>query len=252
MPQSRKRTIARWTFFLAALGLIVLIIIGCGRAINRSAERRIRDALPDLLGPARQYNVHIDNAPERTLQGRLATVTVDGDDVQLSNGLLLDHLQVVLKDVDVDTGRRQIRKIGEARFTLTLKEASLDEYLAGEAPEGENLRNIRVTFGANSETTVKGERVTLGIGVPFRLSGPLRVAGPQRIELDPNRLTVVGIPLSGTPLQFIKNRIESAVDLTKMPIPLELTGLKTQPGSVTLTGTADIATILKRTQDGHK
>src|SRR5579884_1458581 len=93
----------------AILLLLVLLLglTGCTRAINRSAERRIRDSLPDLIGPARSYSVHVSGSAERTMQGRLATVTVDGDDVDLPNGLLLDQLHLDLKDVEVDTGHRQ-------------------------------------------------------------------------------------------------------------------------------------------------
>src|SRR5258708_3885228 len=84
--------------------IILLLLNGCGRAVNRSAERRIRDILPDLLGPARQYRAHVESSPDRTVQGRLASVTVDGDDVELPNGLLLDRLHLDLKGVEVDTG----------------------------------------------------------------------------------------------------------------------------------------------------
>ena len=90
-----------------------LLLVGCGRTINRTAERKIRDALPDVLGPAKRYRAHVENPPERTLQGRLATITIDGDDVEVANGLLLDQLHLELKGVEIDTGRRQVRRIQE-------------------------------------------------------------------------------------------------------------------------------------------
>lgn len=228
--------------------LILISFAGCGRAVNRTAERRIREALPDLLGTARQYKVHVEGSAERTIGGRLSRVTVDGDDVELSNGLLLDHLHLDLQGVDYDTRRRQVRAIKEAHFQATLSSNTLDVYLAGESPPNETLRHPRVTFGAGNEVTIAAERITLGIGVPFRLTGPLRIAGPRRLEIDPTRLVVVGIPFTGAILRFLVQRFEGAGDLSPLPFPVQLTGVQTAPGTMTLSGTADVAAILKRAQ----
>jgi hypothetical protein len=230
----------------------LLLLAGCGRSINRAAERRIRDALPDVLGPAKQYRVHVENAPERTIEGRLANVTIDGDDVQLSNGLLLDQIHLELTGVEVDMGRRQVRKIEGTRFAATLSEASLDEFIAGESPEGETIRRARITLRGGNMVTISAERVVLGVGVPFQLSGPLRLAGPQRIEIDPTRLTVIGIPIAGVILNFLKGRFESAIDLTTLPLPIQVTGVQTTAGKLTISGSADVNVILQRAREKQK
>jgi hypothetical protein len=227
----------------------LLLLAGCGRSINRAAERRIRDALPDVLGPAKQYRAHVENAPERTVQGRLANVTIDGEDVQLSNGLLLDQIHLELTGVEVDMGHRQVRNVAGTRFTATLSEASLDEFLAGESPEGETIRRTRITLRGGNQVTISAERVVLGVDVPFQLSGPLRLAGPQRVELDPTRLTVIGIPIAGVILNFLKGRFESAIDLSLLPFPIQVTGVQTAPGRLTISGTADVNIILKRARE---
>ncbi len=226
----------------------LLLFCGCGRAINRSAERRIREALPNLLGSARQYQVHVDGAADRTLRGHLASVTIDGDDVQLANGLLLDQLHLELKGVDVDLNRGQLRHIQEARFTATVGEVGLDEFMAGEAPPGETYRNVRFTL-RNGLVTIRGERIVLGVGVPFALTGPLRLVGPTRIEIDPKHLTLVGIGISGLPLRFLKNRFESAIDLSSLPFPVQLTSVQAEMGRLTLSGTADTNALLLRAQE---
>ena len=234
---------------LVVLGCFLLLLcMGCGRTINRAAERRIRDALPDILGPARQYKAHVANAPERTVQGRLASVEIDGDGVQLSNGLILDHLHLDLKGVEVDTGQKRVKQIREALFTATIRQADLDEYLAGESPIGETLKEVRLTLMANNQVTLTGKRLVLGLGVPFRMTGPLRVVTPQKIELDSTRLVVIGIPISGGPLHFLKQRFESAMDLSTLPIPIQVTQVQTEKGKLILSGTADVVAILQRTK----
>jgi hypothetical protein len=230
---------------------LVLFGWGCSRVINRTAERRIREALPDAIGPARMYSVHIENAPLQTIEGKLANVTIDGDDVQFPSGLLLDNLHIDLKNVNVDTGRGRVRHIGDARFTIVVTEKSLDEFIAGEAPVGESIRKTRLSLGDNNMVTITGERVTLlNIGVPFRLTGPIRAATPTRIEIDPRRLDVVGIPFSGPVLNFFKRRIESSLDLRQFPVPVQMSSVTTQRGKIVLSGSIDAEALLSRAQAG--
>src|SRR6266536_561516 len=90
----------------AILLLVPLLLFpGCTRPINRSAERKIREALPSYIGPARVWRAHVDNSAERTLQGRLSTVTIDGEGVLLKETVPIESLHVEMHEVDVDTGR---------------------------------------------------------------------------------------------------------------------------------------------------
>jgi hypothetical protein len=231
----------------ALLLLGVAALCGCTRTVNRTAERKIRDVLPDLLGPARQYRAHVDSEAGGTMAGRLAAVTIDGDDVQLPNGLLLDRLRLELKGVNVDTKAQRVRSVQEARFTATVGENSLNEFLAGEAPEGETIQKLHLTLN-NGRVTLAAERLVLGIGVPFRFTGPLHLLPPHRIELDPTRFVVVGLPITGQPLQFLKKRFESSLDLSTLPFPVEITGVTTTRGQLTLSGTADVTALLRSVQ----
>ncbi|MCW3098650.1 MAG: hypothetical protein JWL77_4268 [Chthonomonadaceae bacterium] len=231
-----------------ALLLGAVALGGCTRTVNRTAERKIRDVLPDVLGPARQYRAHVDSAPENTVHGRLAAVTIDGDDVQIPNGLLLDQIHLELKGIDLDTKAQRVRSVREARFTATVGENSLNEFLAGEAPDGETIQKLNLTLNAG-RVTLAAERVVLGVGVPFSFTGPLRLLPPRRIELDPTRFVVVGIPITGKPLQFLKERFENSLDLSALPFPVQITSVTTTKGLLTLSGTADVAALLRQAQE---
>jgi len=237
---------------LAPIALLVGIVAlcGCTRAVNRTAERKIRDVLPDVLGPARQYRAHIEGSAERTVAGKLAAVTIDGDDVQLPNGLLVDQIHLELKGIDLDTKAQRVRSVREARFTATVGENSLNEFLAGEAPEGETIQKLRLTLNPG-RVTLSAERVVLGLGVPFSFTGPLRLLPPRRLELDPNRFVVVGIPITGKPLQFLKERFENSLDLSVLPFPVVITSVTTTQGKVTLSGTAEVAALLRQAQESR-
>ncbi|HEV2472774.1 MAG TPA: LmeA family phospholipid-binding protein [Chthonomonadales bacterium] len=237
---------------LIPLVAAVVCLTGCGRAINRTAERRVRDALPNLIGDARDYRVHISNSAIRTIEGRLSDVSIDGDDVQLRNGLLLDNLHLDLRGVNVDTVRRRVRDVRSATFSATIGQAALEEFLAGESPQNETISDARVALGPGNRVTLAAKHSVLGIGVPFSVSGPLRLAGPQKVELDASRMSVVGIPIGGIALRFLKSRFNSALDLSALPFPLQLTGIQVSQRSLKATGSADVTAILQRSQQQHK
>ncbi len=230
---------------LFGIFLFGILLSGCTRPINRTAESGIRKALPDVLGPAKSYDVHVDSAWERTLQGKLARVTIEGEDVRFQNGLVLDHLSLILKGVEVDTDSHKLRKIRETDFTLTIGEKNLNEFLVDEVIDGETLRKIRLQLLDNT-ILVKGERVVLGLGVPFEISGSLLIKGPSILELDTAQLRVVGIPFRGRVLQFLRKRIENAVDLSQLSFPMMVNEVRIEAGRLTLTGKANPMPLIER------
>ena len=243
--------------FRIALSLCVglTLLSGCGRAVNRAAERRVRDALPQVLGAARAYRVHIDNDPDRTIRGHLARVLIDGEQVKLTNGLYFDALHLELRGVDVDTHSGRVRAIKTTTFTATASAATVNEYLVGENFTGEKLRKVRVSF-APPGVTLSAEREVVNVTppivgnvhlfAPFHLTGPARIAGPRRLELDAAHLDLVGISISGAPLKFLMRRFESGFDLNALPFPVTLTQVQTGQNSITLSGTADVSGLLQR------
>lgn len=233
--------------------LEILFVLGClfalsacSRPINRAAERRIREALPDLLGPARRYQVHVSGAPLDTTAGKLAAVIIDADDVQLPNGMLLDHLNLDLRKVDYDLDHRHLRRVASAAFRIDVGQATLDEYLAGEMPRGETVRHVRVSLRSLDQVAISGERIALGVGVPFQLTGPLRIAGPTRIAFDPKGLALVGVPIPGLIVDFFKDYLVRAVDLSHLPFRVRLSAIHVDAGRLSLLGAADTDALIYR------
>ncbi len=246
------REVPRW-IGLGALLMGLLLVNGCARPVNRAAERRIREALPSLLGPAKAYRVHVESSPLNTISGRLARVLVDADDLQLPNGLLVQHLHLDLKGVDFDTQHKQLRHIDSAHFLAAVDENALTLYLIGQETEELNLQDLQIHILPNNILRIAGKRTVLGVGVPFSISGPVRLVGADRIELDPEHLTLVGIRVPDLLFGFIKSRFESAITLSNLPFPIHLTALHTQPGQLILEGDADVGkmadAVNRRVQD---
>jgi hypothetical protein len=51
------------------------------------------------------------------------------------------------------------------------------------------------------------------------------------------------------PLRFLKSRFESAIDLSTLPFPIQLTEVRAAEGWLTLMGSADTEALLRRSAE---
>ena len=221
-----------------------LVLSGCARPVNRAVERQIRRALPDLLGSAKVYHVHVDGAPGRTISGRLSHVLIEGEDIQpVGGGPLIDQLTLNMHGVVFDTKSHQLRKMESANFKAVFGQDSLNLYLVGETADNPDLTDIRLKFGSGNLVSLMGKRVTLGVGVPFQITGPLRITGAMRLELDPKHLSIIGIALPDRLTYFLKSHLEQAIDLSRIDLPIRVTAISAEPGKLILTGDVDMSKL---------
>ena len=173
---------------IAATAIFVLIV-GCSRTINRTAERRIRDVLPNFIGPAEEWRAHIENPADRTLRGHLRTVTIDGTQVQLRQTILCNTLHIEMQNVDVDTGRHKLKAVGSTSFAATISEKNLNDYIKANAPPpGEPVHVQKVTLRAGV-MHVEGTRWLLGKAWPYTMNVEPRIANSHKVEFDPDKMT---------------------------------------------------------------
>ncbi len=223
---------------LLMAGWALLSLYGCARPVNRTAERHIREALPSLLGDAR-YQVHVDGDPYNTVHGRLARVQVNADGLMLPSGLPLDHLYLDLHRVVYDMHHHKLVSIKSAYFTATIRQQSLGLVFAGAEPPGEKIRHLEVALFTGNRIAISGERVELGVNVPFRLSGYLIPCGGGCVQLAPNQMRVAGIPLGGALTSFLARHFQHSVNISSL-LPAVLTGVETDSGTLTLAGKIDV------------
>ena len=240
----RSRTDTNWRI-ASAVGILVLSA-GCGRVVNRTVERRIREALPRTFGPAKDYRVHVASPMGRTLRGQLGTVTVDGDDVKLASGMVLEGLNLDLKDVDVDVKQKRLREIKESRFRIVIRDSAIDRFLVGKSLRGETVKNAHITFGEGNSLTVKADRIVDGATVPVSAVGSLKIRDPQHVGVDLTSLSVVGAPVEGPELEVVRSALENAIDLSRLPLHIRLTRIGTSRGTLLLEGTADMSAAAQR------
>lgn len=240
-PRPRYRRLV-----LLAAAACLACAAGCQRTVNRTAERKVRDALPRVIGPARVWRAHVDNPAERTLQGRLRTVAIEGEQVSLRGIVLLDLLQIEMRGVVVDVARSRLRSVEEASFRAVILEDAVNAYFRENPPppdEPVRVRRVRLRPGI---IHVQATRWLLGRAWPFTATVEPRVAGPTRLEFDPERMSVAGlpVPLPAAALRWLARLLSDGLDLSALPIPVRIRRVQVDTGRITLEGEADVARLL--------
>jgi uncharacterized protein YceK len=221
---------------------VFMAISGCGRVINRTAERKIRDVLPVYLGPAKVWRAHVDNNAMRTLGGKLSVITIDGEDVQLQNTIECQQLHIVMHDVDVDVVKGKLKSVGPTSFSVLITQQSLNRFLHGfQYPEGERLKINHVGI-QKGLLTLNMTWNLLGRDWSFTVTGQPELVAGNKLELEPNRLTVLGIPapLPASALRYIAHFFNHAFDFSTLPFPVYITQAAVDNNQIELSGTADV------------
>ena len=240
------------------LSAVCLLATGCGRTINRAAERKIRDVLPSYIGPARVWRAHVENPPERTIGGHLGSVTIDGEQVQLRETILLEMLHVEMRDAEFDSGRKRLKAVRETIFRAVVSEAGLNDYLRRNPPPEEEPVRIKHVYLRQGHFYVEATRWLLGRAWPFTSTTEPRLVSSTRLDFEPERMTVMGVRvlLPASALQWFAKRMNQGFDFTTLPFPVRISRFTVEPGRITLEGTADVMQSLNqqigRVLDNHQ
>ncbi|MEP6754366.1 MAG: DUF2993 domain-containing protein [Chthonomonadales bacterium] len=221
---------------------------GCSRTINRSAERRIRDTLPEYIGQASDWKAHVDNPAGRTLRGHLKTVTIDGTQVHLKQTIVCDTLHIEMKDVDVDTGGHRLKSVGSTLFAATISEKSLNDYVRDTPPPPDEPVHVKKIVLRAGVMHVEGTRWILGKAWPYTMNVEPRIANSKKVEFDPDKMTAIGVtlPIPASALRWFARRMSEGLEMSTLPFPVELRTFLVTPGRLMLIGTADVMQSLNQ------
>ncbi|MDH7570572.1 MAG: DUF2993 domain-containing protein [Armatimonadota bacterium] len=213
---------------------LLLALAGCNSGIaEREAERRLRQRLPEIIGPAEEYRVSIHSGSDSSvIRGRLGQVTIEGRQVRVGNAWPVDQLTVHLERVRVDTRKKVLREVGSARFEARVGEQTLTRYLEEDA---ENLRSVAVSLDEGS-VRVAGRFRVLRVWAPFNVSGSLFLLDRHRVGFRVDSVRAVGIPIPDPVERYLEQRLNPVMDLSDTMLSLELTGVRIEPGAVVVTG----------------
>jgi hypothetical protein len=225
-----------------SLLLTSFLLWGCARPINRAAERRIRDVLPTYIGPAQVWRAHVDSAPERTLQGRLRRIVIEGEQVQLRQTITCDSLRIEMQDVVVDTRSHTLLSVGTTNFHAVLGERNVNEYLHRFPPSEEEPVRIRRVRLEKGRIHMEATRWLLGKAWPYTITAEPRLISETRLLFEPERMSILGVhvPLPTNLLRFLARYLSDGFDFRTLPFPVQIHRFSVEQGKIRLEGTAEV------------
>lgn len=227
------RTVSLLAAFLAGAALW-----GCGHPVQETAAHKIADALPSVLGPAAHYDVQVDGDPFALARGRARGVHIQGQDVHLSPRLTLDTLNADAEDVSFDTQTRRLSHVGRTRFTATMDQTHLTDYLAQSKPL---LPGLVVTLGT-ADVEARVPVTFLGLRTTAALAGRFApdAAEPGKLDFVTSGARVGGVPIPAGLVNAALDALNPVVSFSGLKAPLTITGAGVENGRLILQGTADL------------
>ncbi len=231
-------------FLLILLTLACLVLTGgCGRSVERMAERRLNPLLPAFLGPAEKYSTRVRGNPGALSRGRLRSVHIEGIGVQVSSELTLDTLTLDLKGVDVDTKAGSLRDVESIAFGATLGEAGLNRYLRARRPD---VAGLRVEIGAADMTVHAQPEVLELASVPVRVRGTVAPhTGGSLLDFTPGGARISVVPVPAPVLGYLARRVNPIVDLSTLRLPVRVERAEVRQGMLRLSGTVDPGAVVR-------
>jgi hypothetical protein len=229
--------------------LALLLISGCNsRPVNRHAERKIRDALPSYIGPAAKWDAHVENPWDRTLDGKLRDVTIDGSQVKLDGKVLIDSLHLRLRGVEIDLGSSRLKSVRQTTFRAVISEAGLNDYIRSFPPPPEEPVRVKHVTLRDGKLHAQSTRWLLGREWGFSVTAEPRLESDVRLRFDPDKVRVLGltVPLPASVLRFFANYMSEGFDFRTLPFPVHVSSFSVDKGQIEIQGTADIMESLNR------
>lgn len=235
-----KRT---FSLLLAATLLSGATLWGCGHPVQETAAHKIADALPSVLGPAAHYDVQVDGDPFALARGRARGVHIQGQEVQISPRLTLDTLDADAEDVSFDTNTRRLSHVGQTRFTATMGQTHLTDYLAQSKPL---LPGLIITLRP-SDVEAQIPVTFLGLRTTASLSGTFapNPAEPGRLDFVTNGAHFGLVPIPSGLVNTALDALNPVISFASLKAPLTITAANVENSRLELQGSADLNGLVR-------
>jgi hypothetical protein len=213
-------------------------------ALRESVASAVESQLPVTLGPAKHYDATVNGGVVGLLRGRIEAMRVVGDDVELRNGLQLDHIHALLRDVRLNSSRTRIARIGGAEFRASAGQRQLNEYCSRRYSDVPGC-SLKLRDGS---VTLYAQPSILGRELKLAADARLRVENGHRVVVDITQVRAQGyrIPTPDFARQFLEEGLNPILDTAGWGFGVKLKSVTTTEKDVTLVGTASLAGIAER------
>jgi hypothetical protein len=217
------------------IGTLLLACAGCGRPFGR-VERRIEARLPEVVGPADEYEVQISRSVASTLNGKVRWLEVHGRNVEPAPGMRLERVELRLEGLRLDQNFRQIRAIRRAEVEFDVSEESLNASLDQRSPD---LREVDVDF-VPRHIRIRVPGPLVDAEGPVEFEGEPVLTTPTTIDWKFSRLVVADYSVRSDVLRKLTEAFNPVVDLSRLKFPVQLTRVQVGERLLTVGGAASL------------
>ena len=213
--------------------LVVVLIAGCsGGIIRPRVEDGIRDALPDYIGPAKDYNVRCDGESTAMIGGLIKRLHIEGKDVQVDPNLLVSRLTVDMYEVHFNPTNRRLKSVESTSFEAVVTEKAVNRYIE-KTRESESQLGVELQPG---KILVRFVPNIGGLDVLIAVAGTLSVAEGNKLNFEADKASVAHLPIPSLVANKVLDRVNPVLDMSAMKFPVTLSGISINKGSVSIKG----------------
>ena len=225
--------------FILIIVIIAAICLAPGAILRAKIAHSVGARAASKLGHARRYSVDVTGGLIGLLQGRIQCVSINGVNVRLSNGMIVDKLDVILDGVHFKPNQT-VTSVEHTGFSASLSEANLDEFLRGTQKD---MRDANVVL-ADDKLCLSAKPRVLAMKTPVRVEGTLEIVKGSKLYLVVRRLTARGIRVPGFVRGRIMHDVNPVLDTSLMGVDAHLKSVVIANGSIQLAGSADVTKAL--------
>ena len=198
-----------------------LFLSGC-HATDDRAESRIERELPGLIGPADRYDVDVEGVASDA--SGADAVDIVGYRIRPRQGPVIDRLSIELRDVRYDRKGKRLERAERAHATAWINTADLADFVEKQG----GVRDATVTVSSPDSLFLHVRPELGGLFVPpganVEVVGTIEGRGPY-LEYDVADVRAVGLNLGDWGSGKLSRLINPLVDLSDLPLRLEVTAV---------------------------
>ncbi|HET6455727.1 MAG TPA: DUF2993 domain-containing protein [Armatimonadota bacterium] len=216
--------------------LIVTLVAGCsGGVIRPRVEDGIRDALPNYIGPAKEYKVRCDGDSTKMIGGKIERLYIEGKDVQVDPNLLIGRLIDDMDQVRFHPTSHKMKSVEATSFEAVVSEKAVNRYIE-QTRDSESQLGVELQPG---KILVKFVPNIGGMDVLIAIAGTLSVAQGGKVNFEADKASVAHLPIPALVANKVLDRVNPVLDMSAMKFPVMLSGISINKGSVSVKGTME-------------
>lgn len=221
---------------------LIVTVLAAAIAFEIFAPRllatQLSQALERSMGSDSRAAVRVSAFPAaKMLAGSFDRVDVKAENVDVG-GLRLRSVDVSAKGVHVPVGdlwsgrKVAIKDVQSAEITVTADEESVTRYFAS---RNDLLKHFRVELDDNL-VYIFGRFELVGFTLDLDLQGRFVPAGPSTVRYELESIVVQNTELPRLVTERIMSAIDLSLDLTDLPVPVDIVKITTDDGLIHIRG----------------